>query len=341
MTNGGQPASTVARRPATSGSGDDAIIRLRDVSVEIETPGGIVLPVEDIDLDIRRGRTLGLVGESGSGKSLLLRAVFGLLPRNARVLGSIELDGRELTTMAPRELRRLWATKLAIVFQDPMTSLDPLHKVGRQIIEPMKIHQTIQRSERRGRALRLLEELGITDPARCCDSYPHQLSGGMRQRVSIAMALACDPEILLADEPTTALDVTVQAQIIDLLRAEQRRRHASMVFVSHDLGVIGEIADDLAVMYGGQIVELGPAASVLSAPRMRYTEALLAGRPTLDGDRRRELATIPGRPPHPGEITSGCRFRPRCHAASAQCDDQPELVESAADRAVRCWNPCP
>jgi peptide/nickel transport system permease protein len=325
------PTSTVA----------STLLRVRDLSVTLPGPDGPIRPVDGVDLDVAGGRTMGIVGESGSGKSLLLRAVLGLLPAGAEVSGSVQLNGVELNELPPKRRRELWSTTVSMVFQDPMTSLDPLQRIETQVAEPLRVHLRASRIQARATSTALLASLGIPDPARCLRSYPHQLSGGMRQRVSIAMALVCGPQLLLADEPTTALDVTVQAQILRTLRREQRDRAMGMIFVSHDIGVVQDVADDVAVMYAGQVVECGPAADVLSSPAMRYTEALMRSRPTLDGRQDQPLDTIPGRPPSPSAYSSGCRFGPRCSYADAHCDLPPALSEldDAPDRTVRCWHP--
>jgi peptide/nickel transport system permease protein len=316
--------------------GSRPLLRVRGLRVTLSGPDGIVTPVDNVDLDVRRGRTVGVVGESGSGKSLLLRAILGLLPAGATVSGSALLDGVELTSLSNKARRQLWSTTMSMIFQDPMTSLDPLQRVETQVAEPLRVHLGSSRSAARKTCAALLGDLGIPDPEGCLRSYPHQLSGGMRQRVSIAMALVCGPRLLFADEPTTALDVTVQAQILRLLRRQQRDRDMGMIFVSHDLGVVHDIADEIAVMYAGQIVEHGPTGDVLRAPAMRYTEALLRSRPSLDQPSDQNLNTIPGRPPSPAAFPIGCRFQPRCAFADEQCASEPptQLISVG-----RCWHP--
>jgi oligopeptide/dipeptide ABC transporter ATP-binding protein len=317
------------------------LLRVRNLSVTLHTPDGSIRPVDGVDLDVARGSTVGVVGESGSGKSLLLRAILGLLPAGAEVTGSIRLDDVELIGLPKAQRRRLWSTSMSMVFQDPMTSLDPLQRIETQVGEPLRAHRGATRRTARSAGIALLDALGIPDPAACMRSYPHQLSGGMRQRVSIAMALVCGPRVLLADEPTTALDVTVQAQILRLLRTQQQDQLMGMIFVTHDLGVVYDIADEIAVMYGGQIVERGPTGLVLRSPAMRYTEALLRSRPALDRPVTQRLDTIPGRPPAPASFPSGCRFAERCSQRDERCDDAPALlpVDDNPRRIVRCWHP--
>jgi oligopeptide/dipeptide ABC transporter ATP-binding protein len=312
-----------------------------DLRTSFRTPAGLVRAVDGVSLTLDRGRTLGIVGESGSGKSVLSRSIMGLLPkRNVVREGSIVYDGHQLDAMADGKRRDLWGTEMAMVFQDPMTALNPVLKIGNQITEGLRFHLELDRKTARLNAISLLQSVGIPEPERRLKQYPHELSGGMRQRIMIAVALACGPKLLFADEPTTALDVTVQAQILNLLASQQRERDMAMILVTHDLGVVAGRADDIAVMYAGQIVEQAPAATLFANVRMPYTEALLRSIPKLDEPRRAKLAAIPGRPPSLVDPPQGCRFAPRCPYAQNQCHvEAPPLVESEPGHTYRCWYP--
>ncbi|WP_033220568.1 ABC transporter ATP-binding protein, partial [Kitasatospora phosalacinea] len=275
--------------------------------------------VRGVDLDLHRGETLGLVGESGSGKSVTALAVLGLLPGTARTGGSVRLDGRELLGLPARRLAEVRGRRIAMVFQDPLSAFTPVHRIGDQIAEAVRVHQDVGRAAARKRAADLLDLVGIPDPARALDAFPHEFSGGMRQRAMIAMAVANDPDVLLADEPTTALDVTIQAQVLDVLRTAQRESGAALVLVSHDLGVIAGSADRVAVMYAGRIVETAPVDELFTAPRHPYTLGLLGAVPRLDG-RGGPLVPIPGSPPATGEAPGpGCAFADRCPLAEDRC----------------------
>ena len=306
------------------------------------TPRGTVKAVDGVSFTLDRGRTLGLVGESGCGKSVLSRSIMGLLPsRNVTRKGEISFDGHRLDQMGPAEMRSFWGTQLAMVFQDPMTSLNPVMRIGKQITESLDFHFDMDRSEAQETALALLKSVNIPEPARRLRQYPHELSGGMRQRVVIAMALACGPKLLFADEPTTALDVTVQAQILDLLRQQQRDREMAMVLVSHDLGVVAGYTDEIAVMYAGQIVEQAPTRTLFAKMRMPYTAALVESIPRLENPSHTRLNVIAGRPPDLIDPPRGCRFAPRCPYAQDRCrEEQPPLIESDEPGHVyRCWFP--
>ncbi|GAA4999295.1 ABC transporter ATP-binding protein [Kitasatospora paranensis] len=311
------PAPT--RDPAPHDGGPHrTTVPLLDVS-GLEVGFGGAAAVRGIDLRLDRGETLGIVGESGSGKSLTALAVLGLLPDGATVRGSVRLDGRELVGLRDRELARIRGRKVAMVFQDPLTAFTPVHRIGDQIIEAVRIHRRdLGRTAARRRAADLLDLVGIPAPDRALDRFPHEFSGGMRQRAMIAMAVAHDPDVLLADEPTTALDVTIQAQVLDVLRTAQRETGAALVLVSHDLGVIAGTADRVAVMYAGRIVETAPVDDLFARPRHPYTLGLIGAVPRLDG-RGGPLVPIPGRPPAPGETLPGCRFAPRCPLAEERC----------------------
>ncbi|MFF0388050.1 dipeptide ABC transporter ATP-binding protein [Kitasatospora sp. NPDC004615] len=290
--------------------------------------------VRGVDLDLRRGETLGLVGESGSGKSVTALAVLGLLPGTARIGGSVQLDGRELVGLPARQLAEIRGRRIAMVFQDPLSAFTPVYRIGDQIAEAVRVHQAVGKAAARKRAADLLDLVGIPDPARALDAFPHEFSGGMRQRAMIAMAVANDPDILLADEPTTALDVTIQAQVLDVLRTAQRETGAALVLVSHDLGVIAGSADRVAVMYAGRIVETAPVDELFTAPRHPYTLGLIGAVPRLDG-RGGPLVPIPGRPPAAGELRgAGCPFADRCPLVEDRCRTaEPQLVDDTGHLA--------
>ncbi|MCQ8770249.1 ABC transporter ATP-binding protein [Streptomyces telluris] len=292
-------------------------LSVRDLYVRFATEDGTVRAVDGLSFTLERGRTLGIVGESGSGKSVTNLAVLGLHdPRTTEIRGEVRLDGQELTRAPESVLEKLRGNKMAMVFQDSLTALSPYYTVGRQIAEPYRKHTGASRREARLRAVEMLRRVGITDPALRVDDYPHQFSGGMRQRAMIAMALVCDPELLIADEPTTALDVTVQAQILDLLKELQQQTGAAIVLVTHDLGVVAGTVDDLLVMYAGRAVEQGPVREVLRAPRHPYTWGLLGSMPRLSSDVGRPLTPIPGTPPSLLAPPPGCPFHPRCAYAA-------------------------
>jgi len=292
----------------------DAVLRVEDLRVAFDTREGLVQAVDGVSWDVAPGRTLGIVGESGSGKTVAAMTAMGLL-RGARVRtsGRVLLDGDELLTASPRRLQELRGTAIAMVFQDPLSALHPLLRVGAQIEEALRAHRSgVSRAIARARAIELLELVAIPDASRRVDAYPHELSGGMRQRAMIAMALANEPRVLIADEPTTALDVTVQRQILALLRRLRDELGMAMVLITHDLGVVAETADEVAVMYAGRIVEQAPAAELFAAPQHPYTWGLLRSMPRLDAPIGAELVPIPGRPPSLVHPPSGCRFHPRC-----------------------------
>lgn len=309
------------------------------------TFGGSASPiraVRDVSLAIAPGEVVALVGESGSGKSTTGLALLGLHPlKQASVEGRIAMRRKDGTTLdivgAPeRRLRSMRGDDIAMIFQEPMSSLNPVHRIGDQIVEAQRIHARISHRQAWERALELLTRLGIPSPEKCLTSYPHQLSGGMRQRVMIAMALSCEPALLIADEPTTALDVTIQAQIVDILKGLQRQSRMAMLFVSHDLGLVAQVATRVLVMYGGQIVEEGPLPEVFLQPRMPYTRALMRSRAEL-GESRRRIEPIPGNVPNLAKLPSGCTFHPRCpYSRPGLCDVEPPALEAAPAGRVRC-----
>ena len=314
-----------------------ALLEARGLTVSFRTLAGSVHAVNGLDLDLRAGEIVGLVGESGSGKSVTSRAIMGLLPRrSAEVSGSVRLDGRELVGLPESDYRRVRGEQVAMIFQDPLTALDPLYRAGEQVAEALRFHKGLSRRAARERVVDLLASVGLTDPAGTAEKYPHELSGGMRQRVMIAMALACEPSLLIADEPTTALDVTVQAQILDLLRGLVRDRGMALLFITHDLGVVRELCERAIVLYAGRVAEEAPVADLLRMPYHPYTSGLAASIPSIT-ERRRRLPQISGMPPDPAALPPGCAFAARCPAALDICRfDQPQLTELSPGRRSAC-----
>jgi peptide/nickel transport system ATP-binding protein len=335
----------MARRVITAptGAADDTnLLSVEDLKTSFRTPRGRVRAVDGVSFSLERGRTLGIVGESGSGKTVLSRSIMGLLPKkNVDVEGAVTYEGRDITGAPPEVMRSIWGVEMAMVFQDPMTSLNPTMRIGRQIDESLRHHLDMSKDEARKTALALLKSVGIPEAERRLGQHPHELSGGMRQRVTIAIALACGPKLLFADEPTTALDVTVQAQILDLLAAQQHERNMAMILVTHDLGVVAGRADHIAVMYAGQIVERAPTDVLFRDMKMRYTEALLRSIPRLEQPSHTRLSAIAGRPPDLVSPPKGCRFAPRCPYATEQCvEEEPPLVEAESPgHYFKCWHP--
>jgi len=318
------------------------LLEVTDLHVRFATPRGDVHAVQGVSLELAQGRTLGIVGESGSGKTVLSRAIMGLLPRHsAAMTGSVRFDGTEILNAPDRQLRKLWGTQIAMVFQDPMTSLNPVQRIGHQITEHVRIHLGVGRDEAKETALSLLMQVGIPSPVERYGSYPHQLSGGMRQRVMIAIALACAPRLLMADEPTTGLDVTVQAQILNLLSTLQRDRQMAMILVTHDLGVVATRTDEIIVMYAGNVVERAPTDVLFREMSMPYTEALLRSMPRISNPSHTRLDSIEGRPPDLINPPAGCPFAPRCPYAQSRChNEKPPLVEGAVPgHSYACWFP--
>jgi peptide/nickel transport system ATP-binding protein len=320
----------------------EPLLAVEGVCVDLPTRRGLLRAVEGVDLELLPGRTLGIAGESGSGKTMLSRAILGLLPRRAHLAGRVRFDGQDLTRLEPEALRKLRGRSLAVVFQDPMTSLNPVLTIGLQIIETLQEHLGIGGAAARQRAVELIAAVGIAEPEQRLRQYPHQLSGGMRQRAVIAMALSCEPKLLIADEPTTALDVTIQAQILDLLAREQRRRRMAMILITHDLGVLAGRTDEVAVMYAGRVVERAPTPLLFRSRRMPYTEALLAAIPKLDAAPHTPLPTVAGRPPDPTRRIVGCAFAPRCKYAVEHCRyEAPPLAGPDPVHRYACWLPLP
>jgi peptide/nickel transport system ATP-binding protein len=315
------------------------LVEVSDLSVKFVSREATVHAVNNVSFAARRGEVLCILGESGSGKSVTLRTLLRLLPRQARVEGDVRVNGKDVLAMGSRELRDLRGGLVAMVFQEPMTALDPVYTIGQQIGETVRRHIACDRKAARARALDLLELVGIPSAKRRLDAYPHELSGGLRQRAIIAMALSCSPQLLLADEPTTALDATVQVQVLILLRRLQLELGMGMIFVTHDLGVAAEIADTIAVMYAGRIVEVGPVGEVLSNPLHPYTAGLLSS--TVHGQPRdQEIAAIPGSPPDMRRLSQGCSFAPRCSRRSALCHTAiPAQYHVEPDRMVACRDP--
>jgi peptide/nickel transport system ATP-binding protein len=318
-----------------------ALLSVESVAVDLPTARGNLRAVDHVDLTLPAGRTLGIVGESGCGKTMLSRAILQLLPKKAKLSGRVMFDGRDLVSCSADQLRKLRARSLAVVFQDPMTSLNPVLTIGTQLIETLQEHLDLDSSTARKRAVDLLAAVGIPAPEQRLMQYPHQLSGGMRQRVAIAIALSCEPKLLIADEPTTALDVTIQAQILDLLAREQRRRHMAMILITHDLGVVAGRTDEVAVMYAGRVVERAPTQALFKKMHMPYTQALLSAIPKLDTAPHTRLPAISGRPPDPTRPIDGCSFSPRCRYAIDRCRrEKPALVDAeTVDHKYACFHP--
>ena len=318
------------------------LLEVTDLRTHFRTERGLVRAVDGVSFSLDRGVSLGVVGESGSGKTVLSRSIMGLVHGRSTVLsGSVRFEGNEILGLAPKQMRHLWGQEMAMVFQDPMSSLNPLMKIGRQIAEPLRIHLGMGRGDVRATAVQLLRDVRIPEPERRLDQYPHELSGGMRQRVMIAIALACGPTMLFADEPTTALDVTVQAQILDLIGEQRRDRNMSVILVTHDLGVVAGHTDEIAVMYGGRVVEKAPTKSLFADMKMPYTKALLDSIPRLEDPSHTRMTAIPGRPPDLVKPPPGCRFAPRCAYARERClvEEPPLIAAERPDHLYACWYP--
>ncbi len=320
---------------------DGPLLEVDDLHTSFDTPRGRVVAVDGVSLHLEAGKTLGIVGESGSGKTVLARSILQLIPaRNAVIEGQVRLQGRDLVGLSPKAMRSVWGVEAAIVFQDPMTSLNATMRVGDQITESLRFHLDMSRSEARSTATALLRSVGIPEPEARLRAYPHQLSGGMRQRVTIAIALACGPRLLVADEPTTALDVTIQKQILDLLEVQKRERAMGMILITHDLGVVAGRTDRIAVMYAGRVVERGPTRVLFHDRRHPYTEGLLRSIPRMSNPGHSRLQVIPGRPPDLVALPEACAFAPRCRYAQARClEEQPPLIDVGQGHEHACFYP--
>ncbi|MBX9872673.1 MAG: ABC transporter ATP-binding protein [Burkholderiaceae bacterium] len=314
-----------------------SLLQVQNLVVEFPTRHGTLRALDDVSFDIAPGEILGVVGESGAGKSLTGAAIIGLLEPPGRVAGGrILLDGRRIDDLPHEQMRRVRGRQIGAIFQDPLTSLNPLYSVGRQLVETLQTHLPVNAAEARARAIELLRDTGIPAPEQRIDHYPHQFSGGMRQRVVIALALAAEPRLIVADEPTTALDVSIQAQIIALLKKVCRERGAAVMLITHDMGVIAETCDRVAVMYAGRVAEIGPVHEVIHRPAHPYTAGLMACIPDMEGGRE-HLNQIDGAMPRLNAIPTGCAFHPRCEHSQARCrQERPELLDAGATRAA-CW----
>lgn len=320
----------------------EPLLRIKDLCTFFETEAGLVKAVNGISYDIPRGKTLGVVGESGCGKSVTAMSILRLNPEPPTVYagGEILFEGRNLLALSEEEMQRVRGNDIAMIFQEPMTSLNPVYTVGDQIMEAVTLHRGLSKADARTYAVDMLKKVGIPSPEVRIDEYPHQMSGGMKQRVMIAMALACDPKLLIADEPSTALDVTIQAQILDLLRAMQEEFGMSILLITHDLGVVAEMADTVAVMYASKIVEQGPTRDIFASPRHPYTYGLFQSLPETHERHGERLKEIPGTVPNPLHFPSGCKFRTRCFKAAERCTtEEPVLSEDVDRNRVACHFP--
>ena len=315
------------------------LLEVRDLSTRFKVDGGEFTAVDGVSFSVEAGKTLGIVGESGCGKSVTSLSIMGLLPKGqGRIAGgSIHFDGVDLAGLSAADMRALRGNRIAMIFQEPMTSLNPAFTIGDQLIEAIRCHRPLSHADARAHAIEMLRRVRIPSPEERIDAYPHKLSGGMRQRVMIAMALACEPQLLIADEPTTALDVTIQAQVLELMRALRADTGTAIILITHDLGVIAELADEVAVMYAGRVVERASVARLFAEPQHPYTIGLLGSIPKLHVTQER-LAAIEGQVPTPTTLTAGCRFAARCPFAEARCLDQvPPLVALAPGHFAACW----
>ncbi len=326
-------------------SPDDTILEVRDLVTTFDTDAGRLTAVDGVSFNVRRGRTLGIVGESGCGKSVTALSIMRLLPQPmGRIAsGSIRFDGRDLATIPTEEMLKVRGGRIGLIFQEPMTALNPVHTIGRQLSEVFLLHRTRNKAEALSLSVEMLRKVGIPSPEIRVGEYPHQLSGGMRQRVVIAMALACKPAVVIADEPTTALDVTIQAQILELMQSLQDEMGMAIMLITHDLGVIAEMCDDVLVMYAGRIAEAGPVEQIFSAPAHPYTRGLLDSIPRLEFERKTRLKVIEGMVPSLADLPAGCRFQNRCPFRVDACASQPALETIAGDHRAAChrWRDLP
>ena len=322
-----------------------SLLEVKDLKTYFHTRRGIIKAVNGVSYSVDAGRTLGIVGESGSGKSVSAMSILNLVDSNGWIEGGeILFNGTDMTKLSRTEMYKMRGNAISVIFQEPMTSLNPVFTIERQVSEPFIIHQGMSKKEAAKKSVEMLADVKIPNPETVAKQYPHQLSGGMRQRVMIAMALACEPDILIADEPTTALDVTIQAQILRLMNNLKKEKGTAILFITHDLGVINQMADDVAVMYCGQVVEMSPARTIFDqsiSPFLHpYTEGLLRSIPRLDTEVHTRLEVIPGSVPHPAELPVGCKFAPRCKYATEKCrTEEPQLVQVSENQQVRCFYP--
>ncbi len=315
------------------------LLEIQHLNVSLQTPRGQAQAVRDVSFSLARGQTLGLVGESGCGKSITALSLLGLLPDNAQVTGSVRFEQQELVGQTDEYLRKIRGNRIGMIFQEPMTALNPVHTIGHQVAEPLRLHRGIAKGEARQRAIALLDRVGIPNAAARFDAYPHQFSGGQRQRVTIAMALACEPDLLIADEPTTALDVTIQGQILALIAELVKERSMALILISHDLGVIAQSVSHMMVMYGGSVVEAGTTRQIFSQRAHPYTRGLFAARPRLGAAHGERLATIAGSVPELADLPPGCPFADRCPHAAGPCHTQrPGAQVVGGGQAVRCFH---
>ena len=321
------------------------LLEVKDLKTYFNTRRGVIKAVNGVSYSVEAGRTLGIVGESGSGKSVSAMSILGLVDSNGWIEGGeILFEGTDMTKLSRNEMYKMRGNAISVIFQEPMTSLNPVFTIERQVSEPFIIHRGMSKAEAAKKAVEMLADVKIPNPEAVAKQYPHQLSGGMRQRVMIALALACRPKILIADEPTTALDVTIQAQILRLMNNLKKEKGTAILFITHDLGVINQMADDVAVMYCGQVVEMTPARTIFDqtiSPYLHpYTEGLLHSIPRLDTEAHTRLEVIPGSVPHPADLPVGCKFAPRCKYATDRCrTEEPQLVQVSPTQQVRCFYP--
>ncbi len=315
-----------------------ALLEVRNLRTTFKTEDGVVTAVNGLSFSLDAGQTLGIVGESGSGKSVTSLSIMRLIDRPGRIeSGEIIFDGRDLLKLRDEEMRHVRGHRIAMIFQDPMTSLNPVLTIGEQIAEVVRLHLGRNHREARETAIEMLRKVRIPSPEKRVDDYPHQFSGGMRQRAMIAMALSCNPQLLIADEPTTALDVTIQAQVLELMNELQRETGAAIILITHDLGVVAETCKDVLVMYGGNMVEYGSARQIFAEPRMPYTQGLLASLPRLDAPANARLMPIPGQPPNLHRMPPGCAFAPRCTYRLERCDQIVPVTDLGGGHLARCW----
>ena len=317
-----------------------ALLHIENLKTVISSKDGKLVPVDGVDITIPKGKTVGIVGESGCGKSMTAMSIMGLLPNTTHIEeGKILFQDMDLTKLNPKELRKITGDKISIIFQEPMTSLNPVIQVGKQVREAILLHEKVSKEEAKQRVIEIFRQVGIPEPERRYNAYPHQLSGGLRQRVMIGMAMVCNPDLLIADEPTTALDVTIEAQILHLMRQLQKDKGTSIMMITHNLGVVAEICDQVYVMYAGKVVESAELHELFQNPKHPYTQGLLGALPKMDS--RQRLNSIDGMVPTLKDMPTGCRFAPRCPMATQKCrEEQPALVDVTAEHQVRCFMSC-